>query len=742
MDYIRQRFLHPRRAYTPFPFWFWNDQLNQAEIIRQISSFQEHGIDGFIIHPRMGLPETIPYLSDVFLDYVETAVEAAAERGMKVILYDEGMYPSGSAHGMVVAESPDYASKGLKRIPLVWQQLPLLTQSQRLVWKNGREAFIQVPSGGHIRGIHPGEDDRQPNAPASADLLNPRATAAFLRLTHERYYQRLQNYFGSTVTGMFTDEPSIMGRGFQKGLIPWSDGLLDEYIESGGSPEELPLLWDEGTPERERYLDLLNRRLEHCFYRPISNWCRDHGIALIGHPAESDNIGLLHHFQIPGQDVVLRMVSPEEGRGLEGKHSTQAKCTSDSARHLGKRRNANECFGACCRDQIPWNFSADDLKWYLDWLFVRGVNLIIPHAFYYSIRGDRGMERPPDVGPNNLWWDSWKQISSYIKRMCYLLTDSYNTAHIAVLCKERGLPWKQVKPLFQNQIEFNYLEEALLDQCRAENGQLFLRDQVYDALAGEALPSHPVIDEYLRQGGTVLGLDPPLESLTRDVLLDTAEPDLRFTHLVKDRLHLYLFTNEGEDLIETQVHLNHSGRCELWNPWEGTAAPASCAEKDGWLEVSLRLPRRESLVFAVDSSKRTERLRQTELRPGRRIPIRGEWSLDGRPAAERVSWTELGDLAHFSGTLTYRTDFECPEVGERADLVLTGIHDTASVRLNGTGSGTRLWAPFVYDITSPLRRGTNRLEITVCNSMANRMSQAGLASGFLGEAYCQFYEAT
>ena len=32
---------------------------------------------------------------------------------MKIVLYDEGMYPSGSAHGMVVAENPDYASKGI-----------------------------------------------------------------------------------------------------------------------------------------------------------------------------------------------------------------------------------------------------------------------------------------------------------------------------------------------------------------------------------------------------------------------------------------------------------------------------------------------------------------------------------------------------------------------------------------------------------------------------------------------------
>ena len=32
----------------------------------------------------------------------------------------------------------------------------------------------------------------------------------------------------------------------------------------------------------------------------------------------------------------------------------------------------------------------DDMKWYMDYLFVRGTNLLCPHAFFYSVRDDRG----------------------------------------------------------------------------------------------------------------------------------------------------------------------------------------------------------------------------------------------------------------------------------------------------------------------------------------------------------------
>ncbi len=53
-------------------------------------------------------------MSDEYMSLVEAAVKEASERGMTVILYDEAMYPSGSAKGLVVEGNPEYASRGLK----------------------------------------------------------------------------------------------------------------------------------------------------------------------------------------------------------------------------------------------------------------------------------------------------------------------------------------------------------------------------------------------------------------------------------------------------------------------------------------------------------------------------------------------------------------------------------------------------------------------------------------------------
>ena len=59
----------------------------------------------------MGLPKEMPYLSDAFFEMVRYAAETAENLRMKVILYDEAMYPSGNAHGLIVEQNPELASK-------------------------------------------------------------------------------------------------------------------------------------------------------------------------------------------------------------------------------------------------------------------------------------------------------------------------------------------------------------------------------------------------------------------------------------------------------------------------------------------------------------------------------------------------------------------------------------------------------------------------------------------------------
>ena len=811
---IKLEFYQPSAEFSPMPFWFWNDALDESEIIRQIHDFRSKGVMGFVIHPRIGIPDDLGYFDDRFMGYVKLAVSEAARNGMKVILYDEGMYPSGSAHGEVVAGNPEFATGGLRMIeyscsgvmeihpPLQAGERVIATLavekseaccivpgSERQLSDTGTCVHFETPttgrwtvlflvetfSGGTIRGIHFGEDDGEPGAPLSADLLNPAAVRKFIRLTHDRYYEVLRDYFGTTVIAMFTDEPDLLGRGARPGVKPWTKGFLDWYRSRGNTAEDLAALWfdtgDANGEKRKHYEQAVNERLEFSYYSQISKWCEDHGIALTGHPQASDDIGSLKHFHIPGQDIVWRWVAPEGELGVEGPHSTMAKCSSDAARHDGRRRNANECFGCCGPRGNHWAFSMDDMKWYLDWLFVRGVNLVYPHAFFYSIDGPkRSGERPPDVGPHNIWWPYYRDISDYIKRMSWLMTDSVNLTGIAVLCGSRHLPWAIVKPLYQQQIEFNYLElDTLLSgACQIKDGRIQVQNQQYRVLVVEDITLltgelQERLRSFTQNGGIIILYNPerqpvwneePYSILTygeivpavvsviaRDPVIYPKHPNLRVSHLLKNGRHFYLMTNEGDTAVKGDLRLGIIGALEIWDPWRGTSAtPPRQVVTDQGISLPFYLERRASIIYAVDPSGQPVRSGSPADDPEfREWEFRGEWVATG-PAdtislGERlVSWTEWPGMADFWGTVTYQTEIEIgdPQSISMIQLDLGGVGEIAHLYVNEADAGSALWRPYRFDITPYIKTGTNSLKIQVTNSLANRFGPERLPSGLLG----------
>ena len=435
---------NPPREFTAIPFWFLNGELTAEELRRQLADFAAHGIYGVVLHPRMGLSPDITYLGERYFAHIRTAVQTAAALDMKIVLYDEGMYPSGSASGLVVKDHPELASEGIALTQTVLPGDELLAQTES-------GALVVRKSGGTMRGLHWGEDDGEANAPKTADILNPAAVSRFIELTHEAYYRELKAYFGTVIIGFFTDEPSILGRNV-RGMLPWTHGFAEIFRRAGGNAANLTALFDGRENDDTRlYHKLLLQREGEVYYGTLSRWCEAHGIGLMGHPHQSDDIEVEKYFAVPGQDLVLRWLAPEKD-GLAGIDSTMAKCSADAARLMHRRRNANECFGACNKDDNPWQLSGGDIKWYTDWLAVRGVNLFIPHAFYYSIRGKRKDERPPDVGPHSIWWAHYDAWSTYWRRLSWLMTDIDLHAETAVLCRNRDLCPDTVRPLFERQI--------------------------------------------------------------------------------------------------------------------------------------------------------------------------------------------------------------------------------------------------------------------------------------------------
>ena len=675
---------HPARKFTPIPFWFLNGDLTDEEIIRQLGDFAAHGVYGVVLHPRMGLAKRIGYLSSTYFHYIRTAVQTAAQLGMAIVLYDEGMYPSGSACGQVVEGHPELASEGIALVETALPGDEILAQAE-----NG--ILVARKSGGTMRGLHWGEDDGEPYAPKTADILNPAAVNRFIALTHEAYYRELKEYFGNTIIGFFTDEPSILGRNVS-GMFPWTHGFAKLFVEAGGSLSGLAALFHgKENTDTKLYHKLILERESEVYYGSLSRWCTAHGIGLMGHPHQSDDIEVEKYFAVPGQDLVLRWLAPEKD-GLAGMDSTMAKCSADAARLMGRRRNSNECFGACNQDNNPWQFSGSDMKWYTDWLAVRGVNLFIPHAFYYSIEGKRKEERPPDVGPNSIWWPHYEKWSGYWTRLSCLMTDITLHAEVAVLCRNRDLQPEAVRPLFEHQTGFQYLPESVWAECEEKDGALFCRGRRYTAIAGSE-GRFATVPRYLP------------EKFAPDCLCNPVQPKLRCARFTKDGVECWFLVNEGNEPIHTTLTLPTKHKIGSYDLWNASAVQQPGAQTENGVILDFHLPVRGSMLLFTCTAAEFARLPAPQA--AYMLPCPTFELADTDPAAvKKVYHAQISANA--------------ADLHRRSVLLTIQAEEMAELSVNGQSAGVCFWSPQTFELGGLLHEGDNELVLTVTGSMANR----------------------
>ncbi len=679
----------PPRDCTPIPFWFLNGDLTHREIRRQLQDFHDHHVYGVVLHPRIGLSRRIGYLSPLFFRYLRTAIRTAAELEMKIVLYDEGMYPSGSAGGLVVKDHPELASRGL-----ALTDLP--APEDHVLWKTEKGFLVERFSHGTIRGLHFGEDDGEPGAPPSADILNPVAVDRFLDLTHEAYAREFSEDFGSTILGFFTDEPSILGRN-AGALQPWTKDFHRVFLAEGGNPEGLTGLFSgEENADTRLYRRLILRQEETVYYARLSAWCEAHGLALMGHPHQSDDIEVEKYFHIPGQDLVLRWVAPEKG-GTAGMDTTMAKCSADMARLMNRKRNSNECFGASNRDQNPWYFTGADMKWYIDWLAVRGVNMFIPHAFYYSLRGKRSGERPPDVGPGNIWWPHYRMWSDYMARLSLLMSEARMQPRIAVPCRNRDLRPEAVEPLFRSQRGFLYLPESFWPECRERNGKLLCRGFSFDAVLGpgDLFPS--------------VSHDP--FSVPADCLCGSSQPQLRSARLFWQDREMWFLVNEGPEPLQTVLTLPCAGLPGAYDLWEGKAWRVETQATEAGRQFPLHLEPRESILLFS-------------------CPTPEAWSaLPARPRTGQML-TDSDFVLQETQPGSFRKIYTAKLLPDSLDAEIR-VHAPEMVELY---SGNRLlgaafWAPQVIRVPAEIVRKGASLRLVVTGSKANEYGTAPVPFG-------------
>jgi len=248
------------------------------------------------------------------------AVEACQKVGLVVWIYDEDGYPSGAAGGLVLKHNPGYEALALTYDP------------------SRPEPFVLRPAYEHTHASNNFYAARRyPN------LINEQAVQCFIGTTHEAYWRRLKEHFGTTIKALFTDEPSLMAVNIGplpdkvranvrvvdpldsdvKPLpsVPWVTDLPARYLERyGGDIMEARRSLFEGMDEadqriRRQFWALISDLVAERYFGQIRQWAQTHGVASSGHtlweesplhhvPLEGNALKALRQMDVPGLDML------------------------------------------------------------------------------------------------------------------------------------------------------------------------------------------------------------------------------------------------------------------------------------------------------------------------------------------------------------------------------------------------------------------------------------------------------
>jgi hypothetical protein len=487
MNPFLNAFETPQAEHTACPFWFWNGDMIPAEIIRQIQLMFEKNIRSFVIHARVGL--TVPYLSETWFERCEIALKEAARLGMKVWLYDEDNWPSGYAGGRVLARNPNFVGQNLAleqhylktnekiqfklerpeeiqtilacRIEM-FQPLPTDPLSLQKItdvshsWSDTKY-FKHLYANEAPLKLEPVENTLTWTAPTGhwcimifrqqptswiatysdqpyVDLINANATQVFLEETHQRYWQRFESYFTTTILGFFIDEPGFYNNFWTTnvGTLTWTHDLSLEFEQRRGYSllPCLPALWESVgayTQVRLDYWKTIAELLFERFFGKIANWCEQHGVMLTGHLHYEEwmftmtrnsvsPFSALQPFHVPGADKIDEVTD-----------KIVEKLIASVAHAHGRSRVISETFAL-----TGWKLAPPYMKQILDYQFVRGINWITFHGFYYSIKDFRQRECPPSEFFQNPWWNHSQPMWQYVARLSAVLSQGQHVAPVAL----------------------------------------------------------------------------------------------------------------------------------------------------------------------------------------------------------------------------------------------------------------------------------------------------------------------
>ncbi len=438
----------PDASFRGKPFWCWNGKLNKGELLRQLPVFKEMGMGGVFMHSRTGL--ATEYLGDEWFELVNACADEAQKLGMDAWLYDEDRWPSGSAGGLATRDDR-YRMRYLRL-----KIHPENTDWTAFEWPDAGHfvaAFSAEVDGldlGDYSALAHGETPVKGalllftwelmashsfyNGGSYLDTMNPEATEHFLAITHDRYAKKCGERIGSSIRGIFTDEPHhgfVMcdhhgqpGPSDTAWLTPWTPRLPAEFQKAFGHDliAVLPELYLRKNGVRIsrvkwEYMELIQCLFLENWARPMRERCHQLGMTLTGHVLHEDSLGaqavpcgsIMRYYEFldyPGVDVL----------GLDNRNFWIVKQLASVGRQMGKPWMLSELYGCS-----GWQMGLDGHKRIGDWQALFGINIRCHHLSWYSMAGESKRDYPASIFFQSSWYREYAQVENYFSRLHVLL---------------------------------------------------------------------------------------------------------------------------------------------------------------------------------------------------------------------------------------------------------------------------------------------------------------------------------
>lgn len=586
------------------PF-YWQHGTQRERIPEQIERIYQSGCRALCVesrpHPDFCGPGWWADL-DVILSECE-------KRDMKVWIFDDKKYPTGYANGLIETKYPHLRQREIIEEHIdVMGPAPDTAFMVSKTWEDdeilGVYAFRRAEGGEQITGeyidltpsltegyayfdvpeglwrVHIYTNTRRGNRANYIDMVSAESCKVLLEAVYEPHYAHYAKYFGNTLVGFFSDEPSfgnsmatrhaIDPSGHERPLgtvgmaLPYNPRVIELMSREMGE-WALPYMaelwyWSEHAPTtRLAYMNAITALYRDNFGYMLGDWCRERGVMYIGHIIEDYNcharpsVGAGHYFRalegqdMAGIDIVLHQVMPgmahhihntSLGTGLSDPafyHYVLAQLGASLAHQYPQMKGRAMCevFGA-----YGWAEGCTMMKWLVDFLLVRGINHFIPHAFSPDYPDP---DCPPHFGAegHDPQFDGFTHLMHYANKAAHLLYGGEHVTSCAVLYHAEGewmnkpgeYTFTQVpaKALLDAHLCYDIICLEMLEKAGIADGKLCLNGESYGALVVPYAKEIPdglaeQIDRLYKAGVPVLHCGGKAEGLDGEVVSEQELP--------------------------------------------------------------------------------------------------------------------------------------------------------------------------------------------------------------------------